>query len=138
LLTILLNALFLILGGRANWHSLVAADVSRSLAAAVLEGVILGFTVGFLARVKPEMLLGYRRLPVTVASQPLIARPSKSSTLVLAVVIVLASPGLLTRIALMPLGVCCPIKRIQVQSFFAGGYPRAKRPSACCPPTAAC
>ena len=56
LMTILLNTAALILGGRADWSSLALLTFIIHLPLAVLEGAILGFTVGFLARVKPEML----------------------------------------------------------------------------------
>ena len=56
LATILLNAGALILGGRADWYSLALLTFIIHLPLAVIEGAILGFTVGFLARVKPEML----------------------------------------------------------------------------------
>jgi cobalt/nickel transport system permease protein len=56
LLTVLLNSLALALGGQVDWHTLALLSFIIHLPLAVLEGVILGFTVGFLARVKPEML----------------------------------------------------------------------------------
>jgi len=56
LATIVLTTLALILGGRENWYSLALLTLIIHLPLAVLEGAILGFTVGFLARVKPEML----------------------------------------------------------------------------------
>jgi cobalt/nickel transport system permease protein len=56
LMTILLNAVALIFGGRADWASLVLLTFIIHLPLAVVEGIILGFAVGFLARVKPEML----------------------------------------------------------------------------------
>ncbi len=56
LATILLNALALIFGGRADWTSLALLTFIIHMPLAVVEGIILGFAVGFLARVKPEML----------------------------------------------------------------------------------
>ncbi len=56
LLTTLLNALVLVWGGQEDWPSLVLITVVPHVLIAVLEGVVLGFTVGFLARVKPEMV----------------------------------------------------------------------------------
>jgi cobalt/nickel transport system permease protein len=56
LATILLNAIALVLGGRQDWYSLALLTFIIHLPLAVLEGAILGFAVGFLARVKPEML----------------------------------------------------------------------------------
>jgi cobalt/nickel transport system permease protein len=56
LATIVLNTLALILGGRADWSLLALLTLIIHLPLAVVEGIILGFAVGFLARVKPEML----------------------------------------------------------------------------------
>ncbi len=56
LLTMLLNGLALIFGGPPRTHSVVLLTFLLHLPLAVIEGIILGFTVGFLARVKPEML----------------------------------------------------------------------------------
>jgi ABC-type Co2+ transport system permease subunit len=60
LATIALNSLVLLWGGEHDWHTLVLVTWVVHLPLAVLEGIILGFTVGFLARVKPE-LIGLRR-----------------------------------------------------------------------------
>jgi cobalt/nickel transport system permease protein len=60
LATILLNGLVLILGGTENWSTLVLLTFVIHLPLAVVEGIILGFTVGFLALVKPQLLCGYR------------------------------------------------------------------------------
>jgi cobalt/nickel transport system permease protein len=56
LLTVFLNGLVLLLGGLADWHTLVLLTFLVHLPLAVIEGMVLGFTVGFLARVKPELL----------------------------------------------------------------------------------
>src|SRR2546427_2612042 len=56
LLTTLLNCMVLAWGGQENWQTLAQIVFVAHLPVAVVEGVILGFTVGFLARVKPEML----------------------------------------------------------------------------------
>jgi cobalt/nickel transport system permease protein len=56
LLTLLLHSLVLLWGGQEDWHSLALGTFIVHLPLAVLEGVVLGFTVGFLVRVKPEML----------------------------------------------------------------------------------
>ncbi len=56
LATILLHTVVLIFGGRERWYSLALLTFIIHLPLAVLEGAILGFAVGFLARVKPEML----------------------------------------------------------------------------------
>src|SRR5262249_26779426 len=58
LATTALNAAVLLWGGEEDWHILVLLVFVAHLPIAVIEGVVLGFTVGFLARVKPEMLAG--------------------------------------------------------------------------------
>jgi cobalt/nickel transport system permease protein len=58
LATVLLNCLVLVWGGREDWPSLVLVTLVPHLVIAVIEGIVLGFTVGFLARVKPAMLNG--------------------------------------------------------------------------------
>jgi ABC-type Co2+ transport system permease subunit len=56
LLTVALDTAVLVLGGNEVWHTLVFILVLPHLPIAVIEGVVLGFAVGFLAKVKPEML----------------------------------------------------------------------------------
>jgi cobalt/nickel transport system permease protein len=58
LATLVLNAAVLLWGGAEDWHSIVLLVFVVHMPIAVVEGVILGFAVGFLARVKPEMLGG--------------------------------------------------------------------------------
>jgi cobalt/nickel transport system permease protein len=56
LLTLGLDSLVLLWGGGEDWHSLVLLLFLAHLPIAVLEGLVLGFTVGFLARVKPDLI----------------------------------------------------------------------------------
>lgn len=56
LATLLLNCAVLLWGGQEDWHSLVLLVFVAHLPVAVIEGVVTGFTVGFLVRVKPEMI----------------------------------------------------------------------------------
>jgi cobalt/nickel transport system permease protein len=58
LLTLALNALVLLWGGAEDWHNIVLVVFVAHLPLVLIEGVVLGFTVSFLARVKPEMLGG--------------------------------------------------------------------------------
>ncbi|MBI2805503.1 MAG: cobalt transporter CbiM [Planctomycetes bacterium] len=51
-----LNCVVLIQGGERHWPIAPLVLVIAHMPFAVIEGVILGFAVGFLARVKPEML----------------------------------------------------------------------------------
>jgi cobalt/nickel transport system permease protein len=56
LATMLLNCAVLLWGGEEDWHTLALVIFVAHLPIAVIEGVVLGFVVGFLARVKPELL----------------------------------------------------------------------------------
>lgn len=56
LVTTFCNCLVLTWGGQENWQALALLLFVAHLPIAVVEGIILGFTVGFLVRVKPEML----------------------------------------------------------------------------------
>jgi cobalt/nickel transport system permease protein len=67
LATALLNALVLLWGGAEDWHTLVLLVFVAHLPVAALEGVVLGFTVSFLARVKPELFVEVEALE---ADQP--------------------------------------------------------------------
>src|SRR6266851_3800033 len=54
--TVLLLCLTLLFGGTSDWRPLIALTVVPHLFIAAVEGLVLGFTVRFLARVKPAML----------------------------------------------------------------------------------
>src|SRR5579883_846675 len=54
--TVVLQAAVLLWGGAEDWHQIVWLIFYAHLPIVALEGVVLGFTVSFLARVKPEML----------------------------------------------------------------------------------
>jgi cobalt/nickel transport system permease protein len=56
LATLILNALTLLWGGAEDWQQIVTLVFIAHLPLVVLEGVVVGFTVSFVARVKPEML----------------------------------------------------------------------------------
>src|SRR5207248_1738457 len=58
LATALLACLVLAWGGQEpeSWQKLVQIFFIAHLPIALVEGIVLGFTIGFLVRVKPEML----------------------------------------------------------------------------------
>lgn len=56
LATLALNCVVLIAGGASYWQTPALIWMVAHLPIAVIEGVVLGFAVGFLARVKPAML----------------------------------------------------------------------------------
>jgi cobalt/nickel transport system permease protein len=56
MLTALLNAGVLVLGGVSDWRILASVVVAAHVPIAFIEGLVVGCTVSFLRRVKPEML----------------------------------------------------------------------------------
>jgi cobalt/nickel transport system permease protein len=56
LATAALNALVLAWGGQEDWSTLARLVFLAHLPIAAVEGIVLGFTVPFLVRVKPELL----------------------------------------------------------------------------------
>jgi cobalt/nickel transport system permease protein len=56
LATVILHCTVLIVGGSEDWQVWALIDLIVHLPIAVIEGLVVGFTVGFLARVKPQML----------------------------------------------------------------------------------
>jgi ABC-type Co2+ transport system permease subunit len=56
LATVVLNALVLLLGGKEQWHQIVTVVIVAHLPLVLVEGVVVGFTVQFLARVRPDLL----------------------------------------------------------------------------------
>src|SRR5260370_37299634 len=56
--TAVLNSLVLLWGGAQDWKVLAVFVLLAHLPVAVVEGFIVGFTVQFLARVKPQLLAG--------------------------------------------------------------------------------
>jgi cobalt/nickel transport system permease protein len=66
--TVLLNCVVLAFGAEEDWHSLAELVFIAHLPIALIEGLITGSTVGFLARVKPELLTPDCREDATCAS----------------------------------------------------------------------
>ena len=56
---VFLNGLVLVWGRQEDWPSLVLTTLVPHLVIAAIEGIILGFVVGFLARVRPALLKGF-------------------------------------------------------------------------------
>jgi cobalt/nickel transport system permease protein len=56
LATLVLQAAVLLWGGEEDWRQIVELVFYAHLPIVVVEGVVLGFTVSFLVRVKPEMI----------------------------------------------------------------------------------
>jgi cobalt/nickel transport system permease protein len=74
LATVALNGMVLLWGGQENWRAVALSVFLAHLPVVLVEGVVLGFTVGFLARVKPELLRG------VAAGAPEPLRPSGRSS----------------------------------------------------------
>ena len=119
LLTILFNGLALLWGGTENWNKLVLLTFVIHLPLAVIEGIILGFTVGFLARVKPQLLYGYRPLAPVATSPALPAVSSgKISALLLAPLALLLVGNTASAHHLEADYRVLPDQRIQIESWF--------------------
>ncbi len=54
--TILLNSLVLAYGAQENWETLAKLVFVAHLPIAAVEGIVLGFTLSFLAKVRPDIL----------------------------------------------------------------------------------
>jgi cobalt/nickel transport system permease protein len=65
LVTVVLLCMTLLLGGTSDWRALIVLILVPHLLIAAIEGVVLGFAVRFLARVKPDMLNGRVKLENT-------------------------------------------------------------------------
>ena len=55
-LTVVANFVVLLLGGEDDWRTLAVLVLMAHLPIIALEGIITGFTVSFLMKVKPELL----------------------------------------------------------------------------------
>jgi cobalt/nickel transport system permease protein len=71
LATVFVHFVVLVAGGVSDWEYWALIDVIVHLPIAVIEGVVLGFTVGFLVRVKPELLAW----PEPEKEEPCVADP---------------------------------------------------------------
>ena len=80
LTTVILHCVVLIFGGESDWQIWALIDLIVHLPIAVIEGVVLGFTVGFLARVKPEMLGWKPRPPLPEMEEGPLGTAGKSGT----------------------------------------------------------
>ncbi len=124
LLTLVLNAVIMIGGGIDNWADWVEVIFVAHLPLAILEGIILGFTVGFLAKVKPELLDGYHPEPMALQIPTSLPSPAAASSVQLFIfatitTMTIASPAhahrLVAEFSLLP------EKRIQIESWFETG-----------------
>jgi cobalt/nickel transport system permease protein len=118
LATVVLNALVLLLGGNEEWHQIVTVVIIAHLPLAFIEGIVLGFTVRFLARVRPD-LIGLRLTPDEPPAVPSQAAVGRAPLWLLALLglPLLATPAHAHRLkaeyAILPDG------RVRISSYFA-------------------
>jgi cobalt/nickel transport system permease protein len=129
LATVALNAAVLLWGGAEDWHALALIVFAAHLPIAALEGIVLGFTVSFLARVKPEMLGAVERpeVPHSLPDAPVNGVSSSHSArqgvrlpsiVLLAVAVGLAAPGTVHAHRLEAEYRVLPDGWVQVESWF--------------------
>ncbi len=133
LATLALNAAALLFGGAENWEKIVRLVFVVNLPLAGVEGVVVGFTVSFLARVKPELLDGPPRtgpsdlqpLPEPAAvtnGTPPESAPARRVTLPVAILLAglagLVAPGTAQAHRLEAECRVLPDGKVQVESWF--------------------
>jgi cobalt/nickel transport system permease protein len=120
LATVALYSVAMLAGGVADWSTQVLLTTLGHLPLAVLEGVILGFTIGFLARVKPEMLGGFtaEAEPAPAAETSPRTLPLPPPTLLLAVFFLLLTARPAHAHRLEAEHRVLPDGRVQIESWF--------------------
>ena len=125
LATVGLNALALLAGGREDFRFQVLVTLLVHLPLAVVEGVVLGFTVGFLARVKPEMLGEIAPAPTSgaLSYEPAADHATPADyrlpvALLLAALGVFGAPGRASAHRLEAEFKLLPDRRVRVESWF--------------------
>lgn len=124
--TTLLTGLVLLLDGAERWGTFVSVVFVAHLPLALLEGLIAGSIVAFLARVKPEML-GTVPQPAEEEVPPALPAPAFHTGSTQAVLAVLALLGLAPTALAHALEVNCTVdraaRRVAVISFYETGDP---------------
>jgi cobalt/nickel transport system permease protein len=77
LATVILNSLVLAWGGQEDWRILARLVFLVHLPIVVIEGIVLGFSISFLAQVKPDML----KLTLVPSRNRLLSRESEFDSL---------------------------------------------------------
>src|SRR5262249_23742809 len=114
LATLALNGAVLLWGGAEDWHQIVLLVFFAHLPIVALEGVVLGFTVSFLARVKPEML--------GMSGE---TAPSPPPALLLAILTTLLAVGPARAHRLDAAYTMLPDRQVRIESWFdLGGVPK--------------
>jgi cobalt/nickel transport system permease protein len=86
--TVTLNAAVLLWGGAEDWHSIAVLVFVAHLPVAAVESIVMGFTLSYLGRVKPEMI---GETPPRVADTRIVSAPTSSRAVKLPVALLLAS-----------------------------------------------
>ena len=120
LATLVLAAAVLLLGGKENFHQIVVLVFLAHLPIVVVEGVVLGFAVRFLARVKPEML---GMCGEAMPSQPPVPVRPPALLLVFLTILLAAAPARAHR--LDAAFAVLPDRQIRIESWFdLGSIPK--------------
>ncbi len=132
LATLILNVVVLLCGGAKDWQRIVWLVFYAHLPIVALEGIVLGFTVNFLARVKPEMLgltgtervAGESRLVeyTPASSRPPFARSDPPALLVGALTILFAAGSAQAHRLDAGFSVL-PNHQVRIESWFNPGGP---------------
>jgi len=126
LVTVLLHCAVLILGGERDWQVWALVDVLIHLPIAVVEGIVVGFTVSFMARVKPEMLRWYAlaaevESPPALPAEAITAKDDRVRLPLLVLAGLLLFPALAHAHALEAAAVVRPGWQVQVESWYETG-----------------
>jgi cobalt/nickel transport system permease protein len=112
LAALLLEAGVLLWGGAEDWGQIVRLVFLAHLPVVAVEGVVLGFTVSFLARVKPEML----GLQCSARPPRSVAAPSSAASL--AIFVLLTTAKLAHAHRLNAEFYVLPDRQIRIESYF--------------------
>jgi cobalt/nickel transport system permease protein len=119
LATLVLAAAALLLGGTETFDRIVVLVFVAHLPIVVVEGVVLGFTVRFLARVKPEML------GMSADAKPAHPVPQRPPALLLVILTTLFVAGPARAHRLDAAFAVLPDRQVRIESWFdLGGIPK--------------
>ena len=125
LATVVLHGVVLILGGERDWQVWALLDILIHLPIAVIEGVVVGFAVSFMLRVKPEMLQwhapGGDDGPPALGEGVIAVKEDRLRVPLLVLASLLAAPALAHAHALEAAAVARPGWQVQVESWYETG-----------------
>ncbi len=116
-----LEAAVLLWGGAEDWRQIVRLVFLAHLPVVAVEGIVLGFTVSFLARVKPEML-GLKGEPAALAAGWTVSHPAAGAAgtppMLLALVALFAGANAAQAHRLNADYYVLPDRRVRIESYF--------------------